>query len=88
MLTTQDIANEFFDLLQGFIHLRPKLIVPEHVADFKKQMESLKNSGLVNIEDRPMLMRVLILLSRNKTRPTMGELTADLASPSAPQPGS
>ena len=44
-------------------------------------MESLKNSSLVNIEDRPMLFRVLILLSRNKTRPTMGELSSELGIP-------
>jgi len=81
MPTTQDITDEFFDLLQGFIHLRPRMIMPEHAADFKKQMESLKNSNLVNIEDRPMLFRVLILLSRNKTRPTMGELSSELGIP-------
>jgi DNA-binding MarR family transcriptional regulator len=81
MPTTQDIADEFFDLLQGFIHLRPRMIIPEHAADFKKQMESLKNSGLVNIEDRPLLFRVLILLSRNKTSPTMGELSSELGIP-------
>jgi DNA-binding MarR family transcriptional regulator len=44
-------------------------------------MERLKNSGMVNFEDRPMLFRILIFLSRNKTPPTMGELSSELGIP-------
>ena len=81
MSTTKDVADQFVELLEGFVHLRPKLISPDHSPHFRQQMESLKNSGLVNIEDRPMLFRTLILLSRNPTHPTMGELSGELGIP-------
>ncbi len=81
MSTTQEIAEQFVELLPGFFHLRPKLIVPEHVAHFKEQMESLKKSGVVNFEDRPMLFRILLLLSHGNTAPTMGELSSELGIP-------
>ena len=44
-------------------------------------MESLKKSGIVNFEDRPLLFRILILLSRSKTPPTMGDLSGELGIP-------
>jgi DNA-binding MarR family transcriptional regulator len=81
MSTTQEITQQFVELLQGFIHLQPKLIVPEHIAHFKQQMESLKNTGMVHFEDRPMLFRILILLANSKTPPTMGELSGELGIP-------
>jgi DNA-binding MarR family transcriptional regulator len=81
MPTTQEIAEQFVELLPGFFHLRPKLIVPEHVAHFKQQMETLKNSGMVNLDDRPMLFRILLLLSHTETPPTMGELSGELGIP-------
>jgi DNA-binding MarR family transcriptional regulator len=81
MSTTQDTAERFVELLQGFVHLRPKLISPEHAPHFRQQMESLKNSGMVNFEDRPMLFRILIMLSRSKTPPTMGDLSGELGIP-------
>jgi DNA-binding MarR family transcriptional regulator len=81
MSTTQDIADQFVELLQGFVNLRPTLITPEHTPHFKQQMESLKNSGMVNFEDRPMLLRIFFLLSRSTTSPTMGELSGDLGLP-------
>jgi DNA-binding MarR family transcriptional regulator len=76
-----EIADQFVELLQGFIQLRPKLIAPEHTSHFRKQMETLKNSGMVNFEDRPLLFRILILVSRSKTPPTMGELSSELNIP-------
>jgi DNA-binding MarR family transcriptional regulator len=79
MPTTQEIAEQIVELLPGFFHLRPKLIVPEHVAHFKEQMESLKKSGV--FEDRPMLFRILLLLSHGTAAPTMGELSAELGIP-------
>jgi DNA-binding MarR family transcriptional regulator len=81
MSTTQDIADQFVEIIQGFVQLRPKLITPEHAPHFSQQMESLKNSGMVNFEDRPLLFRTLILLSRSKTPPTMGELSGELGIP-------
>jgi DNA-binding MarR family transcriptional regulator len=76
-----ELADQFVELLQGFIQMRPKLIAPEHAPHFRKQMESLKNSGMVNFEDRPLLFRILILVSRSKTPPTMGELSSELNIP-------
>jgi DNA-binding MarR family transcriptional regulator len=81
MPTNQDIVDQFVDLLQGFVQLRPRLIGPDQAPPFSQQMESLKNSGMVNFEDRPFLFRILILLSRNKTPPTMGELSSELGIP-------
>jgi DNA-binding MarR family transcriptional regulator len=81
MSTTQDIADRFVELLEGFVQLRPKLISPENAPHFRQQMESLKNSGMVNFEDRPMLFRILIVLLRSNTPPTMGELSSDLGIP-------
>ena len=81
MTTSQEIADKFVELLEGFTHLRPKLITPDHTLHFKQQMESLKKSGIVNFEDRPLLFRILILLSRSKTPHTMGELSGELGIP-------
>ena len=81
MSSTQEIADQFVELLQSFIHLRPKLIVPEHVVRFKQQMEILKNSGMVNFEDRPMLFQIFIMLSHSEIPPTMGELSGELGIP-------
>jgi DNA-binding MarR family transcriptional regulator len=77
----QDTVDQFVELLQGFVQLRPKLITPEYTPHFSQQMENLKNSGMVNFEDRPILFRILIFLSRNKTPPTMGELSGELGIP-------
>jgi DNA-binding MarR family transcriptional regulator len=81
MPTTQETADRLVELLQGFVRLRPKLISPEHTPHFGQQMESLKNSGMVNFEDRPILFRILIMLSRSITPPTMGDLSSELGIP-------
>ena len=81
MSTTQEIADQFVELLQGFVQLRPRLMAPDHAPHFGQQLESLKNSGMVNFEDRPILFRILIMLSRSKTPPTMGELSSELGIP-------
>jgi len=81
MSTTKDIADQFIELLAGVTHLRPKLISPEHKTHFRQQLENLKNSGVVNFEERPILFRICILISRSKTPPTMGELSSELGVP-------
>ena len=81
MSNTQEIADQFVELLQGFVQLRPRLIAPDHAPHFGQQLESLKNSGMVNFEDRPLLFRILIMVSRSKTPPTMGELSSELGIP-------
>ncbi len=81
MSSTEQITEQFLDLLQDFVHVRPHLMTPDHVVRLKQQMQSLKNSGLANWEDRPFLFRILIILVRRKTPPTMGELSNELGIP-------
>jgi DNA-binding MarR family transcriptional regulator len=80
-MTTDQIADQFFELVQRFIHLRPKLVVPEHIARFKQQMQSLKLGGATNQEDRAFIFRIFIILKRSGTCPTMGELSTELGIP-------
>jgi DNA-binding MarR family transcriptional regulator len=80
-METDQIADQFFELVQRFIHLRPKLVVPEHVARFKQQMQNLKIGGASNQEDRAFIFRIFIILERSGTSPTMGELSAELGIP-------
>lgn len=81
MATTQEIADRFIELLESFVHLRPKLFAPDHASPFRQQMENLKNSGMVDFEDRPFFFRILSMLSHRKTSPTMGELSGELGIP-------
>jgi len=76
---TEAVADQFIDLLQNFIRLRPNLVMPEHIVRFKQQMEKLRGSG--NSEDHTFLMRVFIILAHSETPLTMGELSAALRIP-------
>jgi len=81
MQTSEQMASEFVDLLQRLFRLRPKLVFPdERVASMKQQLHSLKDSG-VDPEDRMFLFRILDMLRRSETLPTMGELSAELGIP-------
>jgi DNA-binding MarR family transcriptional regulator len=80
-MTDNLISDQFFELVQRFIHLRPKLVVPEHIARFKQQMQSLKLGGAINQEDRAFIFRIFIILERNKIPLTMGELSTELVIP-------
>jgi DNA-binding MarR family transcriptional regulator len=80
-MPTDPITDQFFILVQRFIHLRPKLVVPEHVARFKQQMQNLKLGGATNQEDRAFIFRIFIILERSATPPTMGELSTELGIP-------
>ena len=80
-MTTDQITNQFFELVQRFIHLRPKLVLPENVARFRQQMQDLKIGGASNQEDRAFVFRIFIILERSGTPPTMGELSAELGIP-------
>ncbi len=74
------VADQFVDLMQDFIRLRPpNLVMPEHIVRFKQQMEKLRGSG--NSEDHTFLMRVFIILAHSETPLTMGELSAALKIP-------
>ena len=75
-MPVQKTAEQFIELMQRFISLRPKMILPEHVIQFKKKMEGLKSkmdgSG-GNPEDHAFLFRILILLARSEKPVTMSE---------------
>ena len=75
------MTDQLFELVQRFIHQRPKLVMPEHVVRFKKQMENLKLGGATNHEDRAFFFRIFIILEQRETAPTMGELSAELGVP-------
>jgi DNA-binding MarR family transcriptional regulator len=80
-MTTNQITDQFFELVQRFIHLRPKLVLPENVARFRQQMQDLKIGGASNQEDRAFVFRIFIILERSGTPPTMGELSTELGIP-------
>jgi DNA-binding MarR family transcriptional regulator len=80
-MTTDQITEQFFELVQRFIHLRPNLAVPEHVERFRKQMRNLKLGGATNQEDRAFIFRLAIIVERAGTPPTMGELSTELGIP-------
>jgi len=79
-MSTEQTAEQFIDLVQRYIRLRPKLIHPEHVVQFKKKMASLKNSGYSS-EDHEFLFRIFALLSQNQEPVTMSELSSTLNVP-------
>jgi DNA-binding MarR family transcriptional regulator len=83
-MPTENTAEQFVELMQRFICLRPRMIPPEHVVQFKKKMEGLKSKleGFGgNPEEHSFLFRVLILLSQSATPLTMSELSAELKVP-------
>jgi len=80
-MTTDQTTEQFFELVQRFIHLRPKLVVPEHVERFRRQMQNLKLGGVTNQEDRAYVFRLAIIVERAGTPPTMGELSTELGIP-------
>jgi DNA-binding MarR family transcriptional regulator len=79
-MSTEQTAEEFIDLVQRYIRLRPRLIHPEHVVQFKKKMASLKNAGYSS-EDHEFLFRIFALLSQNQEPITMSELSSTLNVP-------
>ena len=68
------------ELIQKYITLRPKLILPEHVVQFKKRMESFRGPGS-NSEDHAFVFSILMLLAQNADPLTMGELSSELNVP-------
>ena len=81
MQPSEQIADEFVDLVQRFLRLRPKIMFPdERIANLKKQLHSFRDSG-VNPEDRMFVFRILDMLRHSEKLPTMGELSAELGIP-------
>jgi len=79
-MSREQTAEQFIDLIQRYIRLRPRLIHPEHIVQFKKKMASLKNSGYSS-EDHEFLFRIFALLSQNQEPITMSELSSTLNVP-------
>ena len=79
-MSTERTAEQFMELIRRYISLRPKLILPEHVIQFKKKMESFRGSGYSS-EDHAFVFRVLMLLSQNVEPLTMSELSSELDVP-------
>ncbi len=80
MSNTEKTAEQFIELMQRYICLRPKMILPEHVVQFKKKMEGLKGAG-GSPEDHSSLFRILILLDQSEKPVTMSELSTELNVP-------
>lgn len=79
-MSIEQIAEQFVELVQRYMRLRPRLIQPEHVVQFKKKMASLRNSGYSS-EDHEFLFRIFALLSQNQEPITMSELSLTLNVP-------
>ena len=79
MSTTEKTAEQFIALMQRFVCLKPKLILPEHVVQFRKKMEGLKTGA--SPEDHSFLFRILILLAQSDAPMTMSELGTELNVP-------
>lgn len=79
-MSTEQTADQFIELMQRYMRLRPRLIQPEYVIQFKKKMASLKNSSH-SAEDHEFLFRILVQLSENKEPITMSELSSTLNVP-------
>lgn len=74
-------TDHFLELLEEFIRLRPGLVVPEHLVQFKDKMEALRGYGRNTPEDIPFLFRVFAVLAHDPAPPTMGELGSALEIP-------
>ncbi len=82
MQPSEHTADDFVDLVQRMMRIRPKLLFQdESVSSLKRQMQQLKESGAGNHEDRIFLFRILHTLKTSDTPPTMGELSAELGIP-------
>jgi DNA-binding MarR family transcriptional regulator len=79
-MLSQKTTEQFIELIQKFICLRPRLVPPEHMVQFRKKMEALKGSGYSS-EDHGFVFRILILLSHSQEPLAMGKLSAELNVP-------
>jgi DNA-binding MarR family transcriptional regulator len=79
-LLTEQIADQFLELIPQLIHMRGNLMPPDHVLRFQRQIESTRR-GRGSIADYPLLFRVFIILTHKQNPPTMGELGGELGLP-------
>ena len=78
-MSAEKTAEQFIELLQRYMRLRPKLIQPEYVVQFKKKMAAFRNSS--HSEDHEFVFRILMLLSQNTDPLTMSALSSELNVP-------
>ncbi len=79
-MSTEATAEQFMDLIQRYMTLRPRLIPPKDVLQFKEMMKSFKNSEY-KAGDHEFVFRILMLLSENPDALTMSELSSELNVP-------
>ena len=79
-MSTEQTAEQLVERVQRYMRLRPKLIQPDYVIQFKKKMASLKNSSY-GAQDHEFLFRIFALLSQNNDPITMSELSSTLNVP-------
>jgi DNA-binding MarR family transcriptional regulator len=79
-MSTERTADQFMDLIQRYMSLRPKLIPPKNILQFKEKMKSFKGSGY-SAGDYEFVFRILMLLSQNADTLTMSELSSELNVP-------
>ena len=80
-MTTKQIADELFELVQRFVHVRPRLVVPEYVTRFREQIHNMNLNSINDPQDRAFIFRIFIVLTRSEAPPTMGELSSELGIP-------
>ncbi len=79
-MSTEKTAEQFMDLIQRYMTLRPRLIPPKDVLRFKEMMRSFKGSD-DKAGDHEFVFRILMLLSENQDPLTMSELSSELNVP-------
>lgn len=80
-MSTEKNVEQFMGLVQRFICLRPKLILPEHVIQLRRKMEALKCSSGYSSEDHAFVFRILVLLSQSQEPLPMSKLSTELNVP-------
>jgi DNA-binding MarR family transcriptional regulator len=79
-MPTEATAEQFMDLIQRYMTLRPRLIPPKDVLQFKEMMKSFKGAEY-RTGDHEFVFRILMLLSENSDPLTMSELGSELNVP-------
>lgn len=79
-MSTEKTAEQFMDLIQRYMTLRPRLIPPKDVLRFREMMKSFKGSDY-KTGDHEFVFRILMLLSENPDALTMSELSSELSVP-------
>ena len=73
-------VEQFFELMQRFVRMRPRLVEPRPLVHFKRTLETLPGSE-GKPGERTSVHRMLIVLAQTAHNPSMSELSADLGVP-------